>query len=146
MAEDLSAVERIAAQDHHLAVVATTRADGGVQSSVVNAGVLSHPVSGAGVVAFVTYGPTKLAHLRARPVTAVTFRAGWSWTTVEGAVEIVGPNDPMAGVDGDRLRLLLREVFASAGGRHEDWDAYDREMARQQRAAVLVRPDRVYGV
>lgn len=146
MAADLAAVEQLAARDNHLAVVATTRADGSVQSSVVNAGVVRHPVAGRPTVAFTTYGRIKLAHLRARPYTTLTFRAGWSWLTVEGTVEIVGPKDPLDGVDAERLRLLLRDIFAAAGGDHDDWQEYDRVMTREQRAAVLVAPDRVYGV
>ncbi|HWI02322.1 MAG TPA: hypothetical protein VNT52_00590, partial [Acidimicrobiales bacterium] len=31
--------------------------------------------------------------------------------------------------DGERLRLLLREIFTAAGGTHEDWDTYDRVRA-----------------
>ncbi|MET7764069.1 TIGR03618 family F420-dependent PPOX class oxidoreductase [Streptomyces sp. NPDC005336] len=142
---DLKDVARIAAADHNLAVVATTRADGSVQASVVNAGVTDHPVTDEPVVAFVTYGRTKLANLRARPRTALTFRAGWSWATVEGRAEIAGPDDPFDGIDGERLRLLLREIFTAAGGTHDDWAAYDRAMAEERRAAVFVHPERVYG-
>ena len=40
----------IGRQDRFLAVVSTLRADATIQSSVVNAGVLSHPVSGEEVV------------------------------------------------------------------------------------------------
>ncbi len=141
---NLTDVARLAAADRYLAVVATTRADGSVQASVVNAGVTAHPVTGQDVVAFVTYGRAKLAHLRARPRATLTFRAGWSWVTVEGAVDIAGPDDPLDGVDAERLRLLLRDIFAAAGGTHDDWEAYDREMAAQRRAAVLVHPERVY--
>jgi hypothetical protein len=43
------------------------------------------------------------------------------------------------------LRVLLRTVFAAAGGTHDDWDEYDRVMADERRLAVLVRPRRVYG-
>ena len=46
MAADLDLVRRLGAADHGLAVIATTRADGSVQASVVNAGVLDHPVTG----------------------------------------------------------------------------------------------------
>lgn len=143
---ELDDVERIAARDHYLAVVSTSRADCSVQSSVVNAGVLRHPVTGSPVVGFVTYGPTKLRHLRARPRATLTFRAGWQWATVEGSVELAGPDDPLPDVDTERLRLLLREVFTAAGGDHDDWRAYDRTMAEQRRVAVLLRPERVYGV
>jgi len=142
MQTDLETVQRIAAADRYLAVVATTRADGSVQSSVVNAGVLPHPVSGDPVLAFVTYGPVKLANLRARPVVAVTFRAGWEWATVEGTAELVGPDD--GSPDPERLRQLLRDVFTAAGGHHDDWDAYDAAMVAERRTAVLVTPGRVY--
>jgi PPOX class probable F420-dependent enzyme len=132
--------------DHGLAVVSTLRADGTIQSSVVNAGVLDHPATGRPVVGFVTYGPVKLANLRARPQIAVTFRDGWQWVAVEGHAELAGPDDPADWLtDADRLRLLLREVFTAAGGRHDDWAEYDRVMAEQRRTAVLVQSARVYG-
>lgn len=142
MRHDLNAVERLAARDNYLAVVATTRADGTVQSSVVNAGIIDHPVAGGQVVAFITYGAVKIAHLRARPHATLTFRAGWLWIAVEGGVELMGPDDPA--LDPERLRLLLREIYQAAGGDHDDWAEYDREMQRQRRTAVLVTPERVY--
>lgn len=142
---DLDAVQRLALEETGLAVVATTRADGSVQATVVNAGVLAHPVTGERVVGFVTAAGTRKAqHLRDRPRCAVTFRRDWRWATVEGAAQLIGPADPAEGVDADRLRILLREVFTAAGGTHDDWETYDRVMAEQQRTAVLVAPDRVY--
>lgn len=110
---------------------------------MVNAGILNHPISGERVVAFVTYGAAKRAHLRARPHATLTFRAGWEWMTVEGGVELLGPND--SGLDPERVRLLLREIYQAAGGEHDDWAEYDRTMQRQRRIAVLVTPYRVYG-
>ncbi|QGK68458.1 TIGR03618 family F420-dependent PPOX class oxidoreductase [Allosaccharopolyspora coralli] len=142
MPQSLDVVERLAARDHYLAVVATTREDGTVQSSVVNAGIIDHPGSGERVVAFVTYGAAKKAHLRARPHATLTFRAGWEWIAVEGGVELMGPDDPAP--DPERVRLLLREIYQAAGGEHDDWDAYDRVMQRQRRTAVLLTPDRIY--
>jgi PPOX class probable F420-dependent enzyme len=137
-------VVRIGAGDRFLVVVPTLRANGTIQASVVNAGVLPHPISAEQAVAFVTYGPAKLTNLRARPQVTVTFRAGWEWVTVEGTAEIAGPDDAMPGIDAERLRLLRREVFAAAGGSHDDWDEYDRVMAAERRAVVLVTPVRVY--
>ncbi|HXY45258.1 MAG TPA: hypothetical protein VEH29_13800 [Acidimicrobiales bacterium] len=61
-----------------------------------------------------------------------------------GFAELIGSDDPHPGVDGERLRLLLREVFTAAGGTHDDWDAFDREMAAQHRTVVLVVPTRAY--
>ena len=52
-------VEEIGRQDHFLAVVSTLRADATIQSSVVNAGILPHPVDGEEVVGFVTAGLSK---------------------------------------------------------------------------------------
>jgi PPOX class probable F420-dependent enzyme len=106
--------------------------------------VLEHPFDGEGVVGFVTYGRSKLRNLRVRPQITVTFRSGWTWAAVEGLAELIGPDDPKPGVDAERLRLLLREVFTAAGGTHDDWDAYDREMAEQRRTVVLVAPTRIY--
>ena len=134
----------IARQDKYLAVVSTLRSDGTIQSTVVNAGVLPHPVNGADVIGFVTYGATKLANLRKRPQLSITFRSGWEWATVEGHVELIGPDDPSPSIGADRLRLLLREIFRAAGGSHDDWDGYDRTMAEQRRTAVLISPTRIY--
>ena len=46
----------------------------------------------------------------------------------------------MDGVEPERLRLLLREIFTAAGGTHEDFDVYDRVMAAERRAAVADHP------
>jgi PPOX class probable F420-dependent enzyme len=134
----------IAGRERFLAVVSTVRADGTVQSSVVNAGALPHPIDGTEVVGFVTYGKAKLANLRARPQLSVTFRSGWEWAAIEGRAELIGPDDPHPDVDAEGLRLVLRQVFAAAGGTHDDWDAYDRAMAEQRRTAVLFTPTRIY--
>lgn len=140
----LSDAETIGSRDKFLAVISTARADGTIQSSLVNAGVLADPDNGRQVVGFVTYGPAKLANLRARPQVTVTFRAGWEWAAVEGRARIIGPDDPATGVDAERMRLLRREVFTAAGGTHDDWNEYDRVMAAEKRAVVLVTPTRIY--
>lgn len=135
----------LAEAENGLAVVSTVRADGTVQASLVNVGLLAHPASGEQVLGFTTYGKVKLANLRARPQLAVTFRNGWQWATVEGRAELAGPDDTQSWLTADdQLRLLLRDVFTAAGGTHDDWDSYDRVMARERRAVVLVAPTRVY--
>jgi PPOX class probable F420-dependent enzyme len=142
---DLSHVADLVALDHGLSVVVTLRPDHTPQTSVVNAGVLTHPVTGAGVVAFVAAGRArKLVHLRADPTIAVVVRAGWQWAAVEGAAELIGPDDPHPDVDDERLRVLLREVFTAAGGTHDDWETYDTVMREERRTAVVVSPTRVY--
>ena len=57
----------LGAKEHGLTVISTLRADGTIQSSVVNAGVMRHPLAEQTVLAFVSYGRVKLANLRVRP-------------------------------------------------------------------------------
>jgi PPOX class probable F420-dependent enzyme len=141
----LDDIAQLAANEQGLAVVSTLRANGTIQASLVNAGVLADPLGSATqLLAFVTYGKVKLANLRARSQVTVTFRSGWQWATVEGSARLIGPDDPHPAVDAERLRLLLREVFVAAGGSHDDWDTYDRVMAEQRRTVVLVDPTRIY--
>ena len=136
---------KLVAGDHGLVVVSVTRGDGTISSSVVNAGVLPHPVTGESVVGMVVRGGTrKLANWRARPYANVVIRSGWQWAAAEGRVDLIGPDDTAPGFDAERLRLLLREIFTAAGGTHEDFDTYDRVMREERRSAVFVHPDRVY--
>jgi PPOX class probable F420-dependent enzyme len=139
----LAAAFALGRAEQGLAVVSTLRADGTIQSTLVNAGVLTPPQGHREVLAFVTYGPVKLANLRVRPQVTVTFRSGWKWASIEGNATLLGPQD--GDLDPDRLRLLLRDIFAAAGGTHDDWDEYDRVMREQGRTAVLVEPTRIYG-
>ncbi len=142
---DLSDFARTAAADHGLCVVSTLRADGTIQASVVNGGVIEDPLTGAPVVAFVAHAGThKLNNLRARPTVTIVARAGLAWTAVEGTAVLCGPHDRLAGVDDERLRLLLREIFTAAGGVHDDWATYDRVLADEGRTAVLIEARRVH--
>jgi PPOX class probable F420-dependent enzyme len=142
---DLADFAALVPGDQGLCVVSTLRSAGTIQSSVVNAGVLAHPVTGASVVAFTTRGGTaKLVNLRARPRATVVIRVGWQWAAAEGPAEIAGPDDPLPGFPPEALAGLLRHVFAAAGGTHDDWPTYDRVMAEERRAAVLIAPERVY--
>lgn len=142
---DVSAFAELVGLDHGLCVLSTLRRDGSIQSSVVNAGVLPHPLTGEGVVGLVAIGGSrKLDNLRADPRATIVSRAGWQWASVEGSVEIIGPDDPHPDVDAMSLKTLLRDIFQAAGGTHDDWDTYDRVMAEERRAAVLVAPRRVY--
>jgi PPOX class probable F420-dependent enzyme len=142
---DLSSFAELVPLDHGLCVISTLRPDGSAQSSVVNAGVMAHPVDATQVVALVaTGGSRKLHNLRADPRATIVARAAWRWATVEGTAQIIGPDDPHPAIDAEALRTLLQDVFRAAGGTHDDWDAYDRAMAEERRAAVLITPRRVY--
>jgi PPOX class probable F420-dependent enzyme len=142
---DLDAIRRLGPIDHWLATVTVVRSDGTPHSSLVNAGIVDHPLRGTPVVGYVTYGSVKLRNLRVRPATSVLWRAGWQWVGLDGTSELIGPDDPVDGIDADGLGELLRAVFRGAGGTHDNWDAYDAVMRAERRVAVLVHPTRVYG-
>ena len=141
----LDEVRRLLGHEQGLGVVSLVRGDGTISSSVVNMGLLEHPVGGATSVAFVVRGPSyKRRRLRVDPRLTITVRAGWEWQAVEGRAELIGPLDPPTSASVD-IPALLRSVFRAAGGDHDDWNEYDRVMAEEQRTAVFVTPTRVYG-
>jgi hypothetical protein len=135
---DITRFAALVPGDHGLAVIALAQPDGIVHA---DAGVLSHPVTGVPVGGVAAGGGSrKLGYIRTRPRATVVLRAGWRWAAVEGPAELAGPDDPLPGVDAERLRLLLREIFTAAGGTHDDFGAYDQAMAAERRAAILVTP------
>src|SRR6478609_9214870 len=134
---------RLVPLDHGLTVVVCRRPDQTPTTSVVNAGVMPHPITGVESVAFVSVGRAhRLSYLRADPTISVVIRAGWEWASVEGTASLIGPDDPEPGIDDERLRLLYREIFTAAGGTHDDWDEYDRVMRAERRTAVFIQPVR----
>ena len=144
MPGDLELVRRLAAADQGLAVVSTTRPDGSVQSSLVNAGVFDHPVTKEPTVALVARGSAYKLKLFARSGRAnAVFRSGWQWVSVEGPVDMIGPDHPSAGFDAGGLGQLLRDIFTAAGGTHDNWPEYDRVMADERRTAVFITPARI---
>lgn len=139
-------IQRLVALDHGLASLSTVRPDGTVHSTVVNAGVIDHPVTGARVPAFVGRPATrKILHLQANPIATLQWRAGWAWVAAEGDAELIGPHEPVDGLPAAQVPTLLRQIYAAAGGAdHEDWAEYDRVMAAEGRLAVLLAPTRIY--
>src|SRR5438552_18128250 len=142
----LDRARELGARESGLAVAITSRSDGSPHASVVNAGVLDHPVTGEPVVGFVARGGArKLPNLRARPRVTVVFRSGWEWVAVEGDAELAGASDPLEGVELGDVPRLLRTVYAAAvGGSEDEWADLDAVMAAEGHTAVLVRPVRVY--
>ncbi|WP_024804693.1 TIGR03618 family F420-dependent PPOX class oxidoreductase [Nocardia sp. BMG51109] len=141
---DLKSFADLVPLDYGLCVAVTLRADGTPQATVVNAGVLPHPVTGDDTAGFVSPSATaKLGNLRVDPTIALTVRDGRRWTTVEGSAQLIGPDDPHPGVDDERQRVLIREIFAAAGVT-QDWSRYDQVMRDKRGTAVLVTPRRIY--
>ena len=146
MRRTIEHVREFAAADQGLSFVSFARANGTVHSTLINAGVMTHPVTDEEVVAFVVRGNTvKLRHWRHAPQATITFRAGWSWIGVEGSVTQIGPDDPMKGFYPADLPQLLRDIFTAAGGTHPDWEEYDRVMAAERRAGVFIHPQKIRG-
>jgi len=138
-------VRAFAVHDHGRGVVSFGRADGSVHSSVVTAGVMEHPSTGANAVAFVVFGTAvKLRHWRHTPQANIVFRSDWSWISIEGPVTIIGPDDPIEGFEAD-VPKVLRDVFTAAGGTHDDWDEYNRVMVAERRAAIFISPNKIRG-
>ncbi len=143
---DLDDVRNLLAQEHGLAVVSTTQSSGRILSSVVNCGVIEDPVSGQTTLALVSGGSAaRLSHIRRGSEVTLVARRSWSWSGVTGPATLIGPNDPDPSIDAEQLRMLIRAVFQAAGGQHDDYDEFDRVMAREQRTCVFVRPDRIIG-
>ena len=142
----LDLAKELGARESGLAVAITSRPDGSPRASVVNAGVVEHPVTGEPVIGFVSRGAArKLRDVRARPRATVLFRSGWEWVAVEGDATLVGPDDSLDGVDPSAKMVLLRTVYAAAvGGTPEEWSHLDETMATERHTAVLITPIRIY--
>ena len=139
---DLALVTQLAEGDHHLAVLAVSRADGSVQASLVNAGVTTDPLDATAAIGLVAIGSSvKLPLLRRAGQATVIFKDGYQWASVSGHVRLVGPDDGRElGLD---VPEVIRSVYRSAGGDHDDWAEFDRVMADERRCAVFVAAERI---
>jgi PPOX class probable F420-dependent enzyme len=143
---DLTDVRSFLAEETGLATVSTAQADGRVLSSIVNCGVIDHPITGETCVALVSRGAAaRVGHVRRGSEVTIAARRGWAWVGVTGPADLIGPGDVPDSMDVDSIRVLLRDVYTAAGGVHDDWDEYDRAMAEDERIAVFVSPQRILG-
>ncbi len=143
--EQLERLQRLLEADHQAAFV-TTRPNGTSQASLVRAGLLAHPVTGApAVVVLVRGGTVKLRNLRRIPRATVLCRAGSRWATVEGPVTLIGPDDPHEGIDRARFEALRRAAATAVARSDESWEAFDHLMDAERRALVFVTIERLYG-
>ena len=136
---DLDLVKELALADDYLAVLCTTRRDSTVHARLVKAGILDDPEDGELSVGIVVAGSAiKLEHLRRSKTATVVFKDGWQWAAVTGPARLEGPDDPMP-TGSRRVADVVRDVYRSAGGTHDDWEAFDRVMAEDRRCAVFVK-------
>ncbi len=142
--QGIEKLRRLVGSENGLCTIACLRKDGSPHTSVVNAGVMEHPLTGVLSVALVVRAnAAKIRMMRRDPRVAVTFRHSWDWMSAHGTASMIGLDDPADGFDMANLPELLRDVFKAAGGTHEDWDEYDRVMAEQRRLAVFIAIDRL---
>ncbi len=142
----LDDLRRFLADETGLATISTVQQDGRVLSSIANCAIIRNPLTGDECVALVSMGTAaRLKHVRRGSEVTISVRRGWNWIAATGAADLVGPEDNVESVDPEALRLLLRDIYQAAGGMHDDFDAYDAEMLKSRRAAVLVTPTRIIG-
>ena len=143
---DIEIFSNYLSEETGLVTVSTTQVDGRVLSSVVNCGMIEHPLTGATCVAFVSGSrAARLKHIDRGSQVTITARRGWAWSSVTGPADLIRPEQVPESIDKEQMRLLLREVFHAAGGVHDDLEEYDRAMAQEGRVVVCVTPERVLG-
>ena len=143
---DIETFSNYLLEETGLATVSTTQADGRVLSTVVNCGMIKHPLTGSTCVAFVSGGnAARLKHVDRGSQVTVSVRRGWVWSSVTGPADLIKSESLPEGIDSEKMRLLLRAVFHAAGGVHDDLEDYDKAMAREKRVVVCVSPDRILG-
>ena len=116
---------------HHRAVLATTRADGHPQLSLVAAGV-----DGDTVVVSTRETAIKTKNLRRRPwASLIVFTDSFYGDSVqvEGPVEVVSLPEAMEG---------LIAYYRNISGEHPDWDDYRAAMARDKRVLLRITAER----
>ena len=143
---DIEIFSNYLSEETGLVTVSTTQVDGRVLSSVVNCGMIEHPLTGDTCVAFVSGSKAaRLKHIDRGSQVTITARRGWAWSSVTGPADLIRPEQVPETIDKEQMRLLLREVFHAAGGVHDDLEEYDRTMLQEGRVVVCVTPERVLG-
>lgn len=119
-------------REHHRAVLATTRSDGGLQLSPVLAVVDEH-----GRVCISSRETAyKVRNLYRRPqatLCAVTDPFFGPWVQLEGPVEILSLPEAMQ---------PLVDYYRLASGEHPDWTAYRGAMVHERRCLIRMTVER----
>jgi PPOX class probable F420-dependent enzyme len=116
----------------HRWVLATTRADGRPQLSLVTGGMTA-----AGNLAISTYPERKKTrNARRNPAVSVLVMGdefNSAWCQIDGDARVL---DMPEAADG------LVEYYRCISGEHPDWDEYRRAMEEQGKSVILVEPTR----
>ena len=126
---------------HHRGVITTFQPDGSAHASIVVCGAYQ----GHAAFVIVRGNSVKVHNLRRDPrCTVLAVSEDWrSWATVEGEAQLFDYRN----TDAEEFRVMLRNLFRACGDKdHPDWEEYDQAMRQQDAVAVLVRPQRIYGL
>jgi PPOX class probable F420-dependent enzyme len=118
--------------DKHRWVLATTRADGRPQMSLVSGGVMSD-----GRLAIATYpSRVKARNARRNSLVSVAVMGGDfddAWVQIDGTATVVDMPDASD---------LFVEYFRCISGEHPDWDEYRQAMTDQGKCLIVIEPTR----
>ena len=128
-------------ESHHRGVISTRRANGATHSSIVVCGAYQ------GSAAFVSVYPrsVKIRNLRRDAnCTILCVDDHWrGYAVVEGHAKLFDYEN----TDAEEIRQMMRKVYlACSATEHPNWDEFDQAMIDQKAVAVLVTPERVYGL
>jgi len=121
-------------------VLTTIRSNGRPQLSNV-----LHSVSEDGIIRIsITADRAKYKNLRREPWAAlhVTREDFYAYAVIEGDVEL----SPVPTSLDDPAQDELIELYRSAIGEHDDWQAYRQAMIDDKRSVVRITPTRAYGM
>ena len=128
---DLDAARQFV-NEHHHAVLATTRSDGRPQLSPVTVGVDAE----GRVLISSRETAYKVRNLRRDPKASLCVLSDGffgQWIQIEGTAEIVSLPEAMD---------LLVDYYRLVAGEHPDWDDYRRAMEDQRRVMVRIHVER----
>ena len=116
----------------HKWVLATTRADGRPQMSLVTGGQIAD-----GRLVIATYpSRVKVGNIRKNTNASIAVMGDAfndAWVQIDGDAEVVDLPDAAD---------LLVEYFRSISGEHDDWDEYRQAMTDQGKCAIVITPTR----
>ena len=121
-------------REHHRAVMATRRADGAPQMSIVAANVDAD----GRVIVSTRETAVKTKNLRRDPHVSFCIlpEDGWSgqWIQVDGTATVLSLPEAME---------PLVEYYRSTAGEHPDWDDYRAAMVRDRRVIMAITIERI---
>ena len=121
------------------AVLSTFRKNGAVQLSIVTV------VYYKGGACFTTTSDRAKFYNMKRDPRCSLLISGSDWrpyVVLEGTADIYFTDNTEENI----LKHVLRDVYRSAAKKeHPDWDEYDQAMKDDNRAAIVIVPDKVYG-